>query len=153
MAPGTHRTLSFSVQTTCIVVLMMAMPRACGDDQQVARVGREPAPSSAIVLFDRDEAATDALESLDAIVGRAWSDWGARVLIVGYANERSSLLDNLDLAERRARFVANHLLARGVSRSLVVVASMEATPEDPAGARCEVEIVRPSLHAIATNLN
>jgi len=137
-----------------MVVLVMAMPRACDDDQVPARIAPETSSSSsAIVHFERNDVATDALEPLDAIVDRAWSDEAARVLIVGYANERSSLLENLELADRRARFVADHLLSRGVPRRQMVVAAIEARPQDRAGARCDIELVRPSLHTLAANID
>jgi hypothetical protein len=151
MAFRAHRTLAVSVQMTCMLVLVLAMPRGCGDGRPGARVGRDAPLSSTIVHFDRDDAVTDALDSLDAIVDHARS--AARVLIVGYANERSSLLENLNLAEQRARFVANELVSRGISRSRLVVASVEAPPDDPASSRCEIEIASAALHTVAANLD
>lgn len=83
----------------------------------------------------------DALAALDGVAGRAWSDLGIRVLVLGFANERDSLRDNLDLAEQRARSVADHLLGRGVLQWQLVVAAREAFQGDPQGRRCEIEIV------------
>ncbi len=81
---------------------------------------------------------------LDGIAGRGSSDLSIRVLIVGFANERSLLTENLDLAERRGHFVAEHLVARGVARRQIVIVGREARLEDPAGARCEVEVLEAS---------
>src|SRR5690349_11418543 len=84
------------------------------------------------------------LSVLDAIAGRGSSDLSIRVLIVGFANERQSLTENLDLAGLRGHFVAEHLGARGVARRQIIVVAREAPADDPTGARCDVEILAAS---------
>ena len=81
------------------------------------------------------------LSALDPVAGRGSSSLSARVLIVGFANERDRLADNLDLAERRAVSVADHLVARGVRRLQIVVSARESPPGDAIGSRCEVTSV------------
>ena len=94
----------------------------------------------AVIPFQQEtlDMVTPELSALDPVVGRASSSLSARVLIVGFANEWDRLVDNLDLAERRATSVAEHLMARGVGRLQIVVSAREAPPGDSIGSRCEV---------------
>jgi outer membrane protein OmpA-like peptidoglycan-associated protein len=105
---------------------------------------------SATIPFAHDDIEVDveAFSSLDAITGAAWSDLATRILIVGLANERRSLSENLELAERRARLVADHLMSRGVPRRQILVVAREASPGDAGGSRCDVEVIGLSLRTL-----
>ena len=141
-----HRTLPSIVQVASVCSLFAVTERGCERERPRARLEAHGTRSSATIEFERGapDVAADLLTSLDGIAGRGSSDLSIRVLIVGFANERSLLTENLDLAEQRGRFVAEHLVARGVARRQIVVVGREAPLDDPAGARCEVEVLEAS---------
>jgi hypothetical protein len=100
-------------------------------------------PTSATITFERDDVSleTDATTALGMLAARAMTSPTARILVVGFANERDALQENLDLAERRARAVARFLASRAVRDHRMVIAAVEAAADDPSGARCEVDVV------------
>jgi hypothetical protein len=135
------------LQVPLAVGLAAVGTRACDRPGGVSPTQARAYPAGVSIPFEGDDslADVDVLSVLEPIVSRAWSDLATRVLVVGVANERSSLLDNLELANRRARVVSEHLLARGVADSQLAVAAREAAPDDRRASRCEVEIVAPPL--------
>lgn len=134
--------------------LIAIAPRGCERAEPVMPAATATSSGSVFVMFeaDSDEAAPGALASLDPIADRASANLSVRLLIVGVANERHSLVDNLALAERRSGVVVEHMIARGVGRPQMVMVAREASADDPMGWRCDVEILdptRPAMYAMA----
>jgi hypothetical protein len=131
------------------LVFASALIGAVGSGRDVrpsksARPHAPPPPPATVHFADKD--ADDPPDSafLDAIIGHAWSDQSALILVLGFANEESHLNGNLGLAERRARNVAARLLSRAVRDNQILIAATEAPADDPTGARCEVAVIRPA---------
>ena len=125
------------------LAVVVVVDRACGDGDRRPSLVSDTRPTSATVTFDRGDVSleADATAALDVLAARARTSLTARVLVIGFANERDTLQANLDLAERRARAVARYLASRAVRDRAIVIAGVEAAADDPSGARCEVEVV------------
>ncbi len=126
------------------LAVVVLVDRACDDGDRRPSLVSDTRPTSATVTFDRGDVSleADATTALDVLAARAMTSRTARILVVGFANERDTLQDNLDLAERRARAVARYLASRAVSDHKIVIAGVEAAADDPSGARCEVDVDR-----------
>jgi hypothetical protein len=117
-------------------------PIGCEPDRPTVR-SAAPARTSATIYFEREAAdlGLAALTDLHPIGTRAMSGPSTvRVLVLGFANERHELADNLELAERRARTVARQLAAWSVLEHQITVAATESSSDDEKGARCEIHL-------------
>jgi hypothetical protein len=127
-----------------VVVITAAAPSGCSRNRVVrATVTEKYRAVSKTVAFipGGTKPTSEAGATLELIARRARAGVAFPILIIGLANEGGALGENLDLAERRAGVVADELVARGLSRHHLVLAGVEAPPEDPAGARSELQFV------------
>ena len=136
-------TAGFIAKVGVALVVVVLAARACDGGAPGPSLVSDTRPTSATVTFDRGDASLemDATTALNTLASRAMTSRTARILVVGFANERDVIQDNLDLAERRARAVARYLASRAVSDHKIVVAAVEAAADDANGARCDVDVV------------
>lgn len=140
-----RRVASLVAQIVLASALIGAVGRGAYDRPANSARSPAPPPSPATVHFaGKDTDAAPDWAFLDPIIGQAWSDPSALILVLGFANEESHLSGNLGLAERRARTVAARLLASAVREDQIMIAAAEASADDPTGARCEVAVIRPA---------
>ncbi len=133
---------SVVVKAVVGLAIVVIVHRWYEGDIKLDAVVRDVRPTSAVVTFERGDVSLEphGSDALDALAERAMTNLSLRILIVGFANERGALQENLDLAERRARTVSTYLASRSVADYQIVVAAVEAAPSDAIGARCEVEL-------------
>jgi outer membrane protein OmpA-like peptidoglycan-associated protein len=90
---------------------------ACAAPLFAEELPREPST----VLFATDRAAFDAvgIETVHSTARAALRDGAGAVIVTGHADTLGDARYNRDLADRRARSVAEDLIARGVPRAAV----------------------------------
>jgi hypothetical protein len=127
---------------------LLAAALAVGGAPACARDPARPftskgAPPSVVIHFERDDTSPNphARAALQPIATHLTWNPRTRIVVVGFANERRDLQQNLDLAERRAKTVARQIMAWAVTERQIIVAAAEAAADDEAGARCEVDVI------------
>jgi hypothetical protein len=134
--------ISPSIAVGVLAVAFAGGPPGCAR-KSVPRTTTTPVPSSVVVHFEHGDASptTDVRLALLPIATHLASNPRTRIVVVGFANDRRDLEENLALAERRARTVARQLMAWTVTERQITVAAVEAPPGDEDGTRCEVDVI------------
>src|SRR5688572_22502190 len=91
---------SLTVKVAVALILVALADRVWTRDVGRPPVVRPARPTSVVVSFETGDVSLEAVGALplDGIAARAVASRSARILVVGYANDRDAIQENLELA-------------------------------------------------------